>query len=196
MGHDGIAKLFANYLVTNHIVADSTAKRIIAHGETGAVVYCTMTREADGYILDGFTGGFAATSDYPYTFLQEHPVIKGRYEISETRSTWSDGKYIVTVYTQAGTTPAPASDTVMASGELKVENDVEVEEITLPEIEGSVVLAKEATVEFIEKWVLNRLSITVNSDGTETVRLFDNDSATVLNTWTWDPASKTREKAV
>ncbi len=66
---------------------------------------------------------------------------------------------------------------------------------TLSEIEGSS-LAKEATVGFLEKWVLNRLSITVNNDGTETVRLFDNDSATVLNTWTWDPASKTREKAV
>lgn len=122
-------------------------KWIIAHGTTGDTVYCIVTREADGYILDGFTGGFAATSAYPYTSLIEHSTIKGRYEIAERRSAWSDGKYIVTVYTQAGTTPAPASDTVMASGELKVEDDVEVEEITLPEIEESIVLAKEADLE-------------------------------------------------
>lgn len=67
---------------------------------------------------------------------------------------------------------------------------------TLSEIEGSTVLAKEATVGFIEKWVLNRLSITVNGDGTETVRLFDNDSSTVLKTWIWDPVTKTRAMAV
>lgn len=66
---------------------------------------------------------------------------------------------------------------------------------TLSEIEGSS-LAKGATLEFIEKWVLNRLSITVNGDGTETVRLFDNDSSTVLKTWIWDPVTKTRAMAV
>lgn len=196
LGHQGVAKLFANYLVTNHIVTDATAKRIIAHGDTGTIVYCTVTREADGYILDGFTGAFAASSGYPYTFLQEHSTIKGRYEVAETRTVWADGKYVVTVYEQAGTSPAPASDAVIASGEMKVENDIEVEEITREEIEGSAVLAKEATIAFIEKWVLNRLSVTVNGDGTETVRLYDNDGSTVLKTWTWDPATKTRAMAV
>lgn len=161
-------------------------KRIIAHGETGAVVYCTVTREADGYILDGFTGGFSSTSVYPYTFLAEHSTIKGRYETAETRSTWNDGKYVVTVYKQAGTDPAPASDTVIASGEMKVENDIEVEELTLSEIEGSAVLAKEATVQSIltivtllKKYVRNKKLI-VNEAGVKSLVIYDDNGTTEL----------------
>ncbi len=62
----------------------------------------------------------------------------------------------------------------------------------LADIEGSAILAKQAKLDFIEKWILNKL--VENPPGTFT--LYDDDGVTVLKTWVWDSNTKTRSKAV
>ncbi|MFQ5465540.1 MAG: hypothetical protein ACE5EI_06395, partial [Thermodesulfobacteriota bacterium] len=78
---------------------------------------------------------------------------------------WSDGRYTVTVYKQAGGSPAPASDTVIGAGMLDIESDKEVYLDKLPS--------------FIHKWILNKL---VESP-TGTFTLYDDDGTTTLKTW-------------
>ncbi|MBI5903915.1 MAG: hypothetical protein HZB84_10600 [Deltaproteobacteria bacterium] len=48
------------------------------------------------------------------------------------------------------------------------------------------------TIGFIQKWILNKLV----EGPANTWKLYDDDSATVLKTWTWDPNTTTRSKAV
>lgn len=170
----------------------ANAKKITAHTDTGKTVYAVITREADGYLLNDADGTFAAAPADPYLSLSEHATIKGRYDVSESRTAWNDGRYIVTVYRQAGGTPVPASDTVAGTGEMKIESDAEVTEITKAEIEASDILAKQAKLDFVEKWILNKL---VESP-TGTWKLYDDDDVTVLKTWTWDSSTRTRSRAV
>lgn len=127
----------------------NTKKIQAPHSATGKTVYAIVKRESDGYILNDADGAFAAAPADPYLALAEHGTIKGLYEASEARTVWTNGKYTVMAYEQAGGSPAPTTDTKAASGEMKVESDIEVEEITLPEIEASTVLAKEGTVQSI-----------------------------------------------
>lgn len=61
---------------------------------------------------------------------------------------------------------------------------------TLAQIEASTVLAKQAKLDFVEKWILNRL--VENPSGTW--KLYDDDDITVLKTWT--VSGTTRNKAV
>lgn len=63
---------------------------------------------------------------------------------------------------------------------------------TLSEIEGSAVLAKQTKLDFVEKWVLNKL--VESTDGT-TVTLYDDDGTTPLKIWPYTSAMKTRGKA-
>lgn len=178
-GHQGVAKLFANYLATNHVVPDENAKWIIADwNETGKTVYTVVRRESDGYILDGFSGEFMAGPVYPYTFMQEHPVIKGRYEVAETRSVWNDGRYTVAIYKQLGASPTPTTDEKIGTGEIFVKDDMEA--------------CLDASPSFIHKWISNRLV----EEPLGTWKLYDDDDSTVLRTWTWNDAARTRSKAV
>ncbi|MDP2689427.1 MAG: hypothetical protein Q8P48_04875 [Deltaproteobacteria bacterium] len=168
-------------------------KIIIDWSETGKTVYAMVRREADGYRLDDGDGTFGAAPADPYLSLAEDATIKGRYEASEGRTVWTGGRYTIAVYKQAGGSPAPASDTIIGTGEMKVESDAEVTEITLSEIEGSGVLAKQAKLDFVEKWILNRL--VESADGTS-VTLYDDDNVTPLKTWAYNATTKTRNKAV
>lgn len=157
----------------------ANAKKIISDwSETGKTVYCIVRREADGYLLNDVDGAFALAPADPYLSLPEHATIKGRYEVSEARTVWNDGRYTVAVYKQAGGGPAPASDTIIGTGELAIENDLEVYLDKMPS--------------FIHKWILNKLA----ESPTGTWKLYDDDGVTVLKTWTWDSGTKTRSKAV
>lgn len=63
---------------------------------------------------------------------------------------------------------------------------------TLAEIEASMVLAKQAKLDDLDKWVLNKL--VESSDGTS-VTLYDDDGVTPLKTWAYNASTKTRSKA-
>ena len=53
----------------------------------------------------------------------------------------------------------------------------------------------EMGVDFIEKWILNRLIKVDNGNGTETWTLYDDDGITPLKSWLYTTASTTRAKA-
>lgn len=157
----------------------ANSKKIITDwSETGKTIYCIVRREVDGYLLNDAVGAFATAPADPYLTLTEHATIKGRYEASEARSSWTDGRYTVAVYKQAGGSPAPASDTIIGSGELTIENDLEVYLDKMPS--------------FVHKWILNKL---VESPA-GTWKLYDDDGVTVLKTWTWDSSAKVRSGAL
>lgn len=159
-----------------------TKKITIDWSESGADVYAMVRRELDGYLLDDATGDFAAAPADPCVGLAEDGVIKGRYEAVEDRSAWDDGRYTVAVYKQSGPAPSPASDTIIGSGEMAVRDDREVYLDSMPS--------------FVHDWIVNRLEVSDNGDGTETITLYGDDDVTALKTWTWDGAAKTRSRAV
>jgi len=100
-------------------------------GETGLTLYCVIRREADGYLLNDDDGAFANAPADPYIAMTEDGTLKGLYEKSEARAAWDDGVYTVMVYSQAGASPAPASDTVIGSGEFYIDTDTEVNTSTI-----------------------------------------------------------------
>lgn len=146
--------------------------------ETGITVYCIIRREVDDYRLDDADGNFAAAPADPYLSLVEDAVIKGRYEIDESRITWDDGRYTFTFYKQAGGSPVPASDTVIGTGELYIESDTEVVQtgdsfLRLGTPAGTSVsediadTALEANVELhVANAINNTIPLHVRSDGT------------------------------
>lgn len=193
------------------------AKKItLDWSETAKTVYAIIRREADGYRMNDADGTFAAAPTDPYLSLVEDSVIKGRYEASEARTVWTNGRYTFAVYKQAGGSPAPVSDTIIGTGEMWIVSDAEVAidatvssrlasaSYTAPDnagiaalpllsvIEGSTVLAKQTKLDFIEKWILNKL--VESSDGT-TVTLYGDDGVTPLKTWAYSSTTKTRSKA-
>lgn len=111
--------------------------------ETSITVYYISRREADNYRMDDSDGDFAASPADPYQELSEDAVIKGRYEADESRVAWDDGRYTFTFYKQAGGSPVPASDTIIATGEMVIKDDLEVylgdlaKEATLTAMKGS-----------------------------------------------------------
>lgn len=62
---------------------------------------------------------------------------------------------------------------------------------TLAEIEASTILAKQAKLDFVEKWILNKL--VESPAGTWT--LYDTDDTTPLKVWVWTAGTSTRSKA-
>lgn len=153
------------------------AKDIISDwSQTGLTVYCIVRREADDFRLDDADGSFRAAPADSYLSLTEDTVIKGRYEVAESRTEWDDGLYTVAIYRQAGGSPVPASDIIIATGKLFVRDDLEVNQ--------------DASLNFVHKWILNKLVITDTQ-----IILYDDDNITVLKTWDWADLSKTRSKA-
>lgn len=109
----------------------ANAKKItLDYSQTGITAYCIIRREADGYLLNDATGSFASAPADPYISMTEDGTIKGRYEKSESRSAWNDGRYTIVVYKQAGGSPSPVADTVIGSGEMSIVSDTEVPVLT------------------------------------------------------------------
>lgn len=80
----------------------------------GNTVYCIVRREADGFRLDDADGlTFAAAPADPYVSLTEDSVIKGLYELSESRVAWNDGRYRAFFYILSGASPAPVDDALV-----------------------------------------------------------------------------------
>jgi hypothetical protein len=67
---------------------------------TASTVYAIVRREVDGYLMDDADGTFAAAPADPYVSLTEDAVIKGFYEVSESRTAWEPGWYKVFFYQQ------------------------------------------------------------------------------------------------
>ena len=102
-------------------------KRITLDWDTsGLTVYCIIRRETDDFRMNDADGSFAVSPADPYVGMAEDAVIKGRYELDESRTVWDDGRYSVAIYNQAGGSPAPASDTIIGTGEMAIKDDLEV----------------------------------------------------------------------
>ena len=96
----------------------------IANGETGLTTYAIVRREADSYRLNDADGSFAAAPADPYLSLTEDSVIKGLYEVSESRAVWDNGAYLICVYEQSGGSPAPASDNIIWIAKKEIRDDL------------------------------------------------------------------------
>lgn len=93
--------------------------------ETGITVYTIIRRESDGHILDNLDGNFYSTATIPYIPLIENYLIKGRYELNESRSIWINGIYTAAVYKQLGVSPNPSLDIIIGSWQVDIESDDE-----------------------------------------------------------------------
>ena len=98
----------------------------IAWPETAKTVYCIIRRNTDGYKLNDANGAFASNPADPYLSLTEDAIIKGLYEVSESRTVWTDDTYLVVVYKQNGANPSPIVDTIIGSEEMYIVSDAEV----------------------------------------------------------------------
>jgi hypothetical protein len=89
----------------------AAAKHLFTLSTTAANIYAVVRRLSDSYLLDDADGVFkTGTPADPYISLTENAVEKGVYEVSETRTVWTDGRYRVTFYKRVGGAPAPVTD--------------------------------------------------------------------------------------
>jgi len=124
---------------------------------TALTVYAIIKRISDGYLLDDSDGSFADGPADPYLSLSEDSVIKGNYSVDESRVSWSDGEYEITAYMQDGGSPAPATDTVIGSGQMFIRSDEEVDissPLDVGYLNGSSVSAEVLEGVFTEKRVV------------------------------------------
>lgn len=194
----------------------NSKKISVPHNVTALTIYAIIRREIDSYLLNNADGVFGVSPANPYLALAEDSIIKSLYEVIENRTAWNDGRYYIVAYKQIGGSPAPVSDTMIAAGHYAIKDDTEVYQDVLlstrlatasytapdnagiaalpllTEIEASTVLAKQAKLDFVEKWVLNKL---VESTDGMSVTLYDDDNTTPLKTWAYSPSTKTRSKA-
>jgi hypothetical protein len=101
-------------------------KIIVDWSATSLTVYTIIRREVDNYRLNDADGTFVSAPTDPYISLTEDSIIKGRYELSESRTVWNNGLYVVAVYKQTGGSPAPVSDTIIGTGEIYIVDDAEI----------------------------------------------------------------------
>lgn len=132
---------------------------IMDYATTGLVVYCTVRREADDYMLDDADGTFTdEPADY-YIAMPESQTTEGRYELDESRQVWDNGLYTVCIYRQAGAAPFPAADTMIGDGEMVIQDDTEISNFL-----SSVPWTGTTTVQQIVDQVLPRIA-TVKTAG-------------------------------
>lgn len=101
-------------------------KKFIGYDTTAKTVYGIIERQIDLYRLDDADGSFVAAPIDPYVSFSEHSILKGEYDLSESRTIWNDGLYKCTVYEQVGVGPVPASDTPIAFQYMYIKSDSEV----------------------------------------------------------------------
>jgi len=104
----------------------ANVKKFIGYTTTAKTVYGIIERQVDSYLLNDADGAFAFAPADPYVSFTEHSVLKGEYILSESRVAWNDGLYKSTVYEQAGGSPVPASDLVVAFQYMYILSDLEV----------------------------------------------------------------------
>ena len=97
--------------------------------QTGVTIYCIIRREVDEYLLDDSDGNFVYGPADPYLSMAEDAIIKGRYEVEESRQAWDNGLYNIICYKQSGGSPSPSSDTIVGSEEMYIVGDLEVNQL-------------------------------------------------------------------
>jgi len=108
---------------------------------SGLTVYGIIVREQDAYMLNDADGTFAASPADPYVSFTEHPLIKGRYILSESRTAWDDGSYTIAIYSQAGGSPSPSADGMIGTGMASLFNDLIRTTIAYPSGVSGITLA-------------------------------------------------------
>jgi len=88
----------------------------------GASAYVITRRRSDGWLV-GSDGVFSAAPATPYLVLTEHAVIKGLYERAEVQAVWANCEVTNFYYAQAGATPNPANDVIIATEDWAINND-------------------------------------------------------------------------
>ncbi len=92
---------------------------------TGATLFFMCIRLSDGKLLNDADGSFATAPADPYVALSEHGAVKGVYTFSESRTVWTDGKYLFAFYERKGGSPAPATDPLISVSGIEVLDDAE-----------------------------------------------------------------------
>lgn len=183
---------------------------------TGAPsTFVKVRRAADGYLLDWNTGTFkgSAWQTVAMTLLEvDGANLPGYYKRYFEPSGWTDGWYqVMTGYTGAPKLNGAAEFYVKGGKVLEVRTGENLDATVssrlagasytapdnagiaalplLSEIEASAVLAKQAKIDFVQRWILNKL---VESP-VGTWKLYDDDGVTVMKTWNWDSKTRTRE---
>jgi hypothetical protein len=101
-------------------------KNFYAQFPTGNTLYGIITRMIDGYRINDADGTFTNAPADPYISFTEDAVLKSSYSLSESRSAWDDGLYIITIYRQASVSPSPVGDLLIGSVEIYIKSDLEV----------------------------------------------------------------------
>jgi len=105
-------------------------KIILTWAESGITIYCLVRRDADDYLLDDADGSFAVAPTDKYLSMPEDAVITGLYEVSESRTVWNNGLYLALLYKQIEGSPDLTNDILIASGEMYIWSDVEIDKET------------------------------------------------------------------
>lgn len=184
---------------------------------TGASPTVKIRQRETGYLLDWSDNTYKAAGGVtPSTTMTEMNAadFPGYYNKVIVVSSWSDGYYIAATTYSSTTSQNGSVEFLVQGGQIadsynssKLDVAVSTRLATvnyvdhtagiaalplLTEIEGSSVLAKQAKLDFVEKWILNKL--VESTDGT-TVTLYDDDGVTPLKAWPYTSATKTRGKA-
>lgn len=93
-------------------------------------IYGIIMQRSTGFYLDDATGLFASDPADRYMAAVEHAILKGLYQISESRSAWHDGAYICVWYDQIGDTPNPETDLFLGTTLMQVVLDGAAEPVT------------------------------------------------------------------
>lgn len=139
-------------------------KIIVPWSATGIIVYGIIRREVDGYLLNDADGAFANAPADPYVTIAEHGTIKGQYELSESRTVWTDGRYTIVAYKQTSGSPSPVADTIIGAGDMHIVSDLEVvadASVSTRAVESTV--AKEVTLGVIAAYIDTEITTIINA---------------------------------
>lgn len=103
----------------------NTKKISALYNVSGATLYCIVRRVIDGYYLNDNDGDFAEAPVDKYIALTESAILKGVYELSESRKVWNDGTYSIFIYKQLGASPNLVNDDLISGGDMEIESDSE-----------------------------------------------------------------------
>jgi|GEM_PF-5757070 len=122
-------------------------KLISASSVPSGLVYAIISRVSDGYILDASNGVFSASPADPYLPFSEDAVALGFFLVRESRTEWEDGYYAISIYEQAGGSPAPVADAPPLSAFIAYSADDAL--VTLP-TDASTIAVVEALGDFLK----------------------------------------------
>jgi len=114
---------------------------IVDAQSSGFTVYALIRRESDQNFLDNSTGFFALTPSSYYISMTEDTILRGRYQLIESRSVWINGEYTIRAYRQVGGSPNPSADTGLSTDSFWISGD------TIAELESPITSFNPVVVE-------------------------------------------------